>query len=128
MTDHIDRLTDLYLTGAAGQLGSTAASIGSARSEELRESFGPEFGDVYDSLQAMRALNATMRDSHERMAQAASERNRRGSSQKWLSGSSRLMNTMSEGLREQMDARVQGLLADGAQALRERTIQSGDIS
>ncbi|MBQ7680058.1 MAG: hypothetical protein IJT34_09450 [Butyrivibrio sp.] len=121
MTDYSSRLMDYYLTSALEQVsvGRTATDAGSgAASDDIRESFGPEFREVYDSLQAMRVLNSSVRDSHERMARENGKNNRSSSTTThWMNGSSRLTGMLQTSLNREMDARVQDLLKKGMEAL-----------
>ena len=58
----MDRITNAYLNqNASNRIDSESIGI----SDEAKKSFGAEFSEAYDSLQATRMLNDSLRDSYD---------------------------------------------------------------
>ncbi|WP_029320928.1 hypothetical protein [Butyrivibrio sp. AE3004] len=142
LSSSMNRMTDLYLDKAglsARQTGLNAGNYGTvslgggnrkdlmdkvtsslSRGKELKGKFGKEFDEVYDSLQAMRTLDATMRQSYD-MNHRDDYKNTNvknaHSAMTFSKGSSRIMDMLTNQVNSEMDDKVNKAMKDGLDSL-----------
>ncbi|WP_026660557.1 hypothetical protein [Butyrivibrio sp. AC2005] len=109
LSSSINKMTDLYLdkikTGEIMQQDNKA-----------KEKMGSEFAEVYDSLQAMRTLDKTMRQSYEMNHKNDDKNDRMKTSHSALSfskGHSHIMDMLTDQMNNDMDEKVQNAIKDG---------------
>lgn len=108
LSSSINKMTDLYLD----KLGKNDIL---QQNSKIKEQVSPEFSEVYDSLQAMRTLDKTMRDSY-----AINHRDDKNAHMKtsnsalsFSKGSSRIMDMLTDGIKNDMDEKVSKAIKDG---------------
>ena len=109
LSSSINKMTDLYLD----KLGKGEFL---QQDSKVKEKMGSEFSEVYDSLQAMRTLDQTMRQSYEMNHRDDDKKDRMKTSHSALSfskGSSRIMDMLTEQVNNDMDEKVKKALNDG---------------
>ncbi|MCR5343552.1 MULTISPECIES: hypothetical protein [unclassified Butyrivibrio] len=109
LSSSINKMTDLYLD----KLGKGELL---QQDSKVKEKMGSEFSEVYDSLQAMRTLDQTMRQSYEMNHRDDDKKDRMKTSHSALSfskGSSRIMDMLTEQVNNDMDEKVKKALNDG---------------
>ena len=109
LSSSINKMTDLYLD----KLGKGELLH---QDSKVKEKMGSEFSEVYDSLQAMRTLDQTMRQSYEMNHRDDDKKDRMKTSHSALSfskGSSRIMDMLTEQVNNDMDEKVKKALNDG---------------
>ena len=109
LSSSINKMTDLYLD----KLGTGEIL---QQDSKTKEKMGPEFAEVYDSLQAMRTLDKTMRQSYEMNHRDDDKKDRMKTSHNALSfskGSNRIMDMLTDQLNNNMDEKVKKAMQDG---------------
>jgi hypothetical protein len=109
LSSSINKMTDLYLD----KLGKGELL---QQDSKVKEKMGSEFSEVYDSLQAMRTLDQTMRQSYEMNHRDDDKKDRMKTSHSALSfskGSSRIMDMLTEQVNNDMDEKVKKALNGG---------------
>ena len=111
----INKLTDLYLdeTGLTGKKQNL-------KSDDIK-AFGKEFSEVYDSLQAMRTLDETMRWSYD-MNHRDDKKKDIGDPHSALNfsrGSNRIMDMLSTQISDEMDSKVSKAMSDGLKSIQK---------
>ncbi|SEL10072.1 hypothetical protein SAMN04487770_1062 [Butyrivibrio sp. ob235] len=141
LSSSMGRLTDLYLdkTGLSGsgsllssdgiyRLGKgnkksavDAISSSFSKADEAKEKVGKEFSDVYDSLQAMRTLNNTMRQSYDMNHKEDRKKQSmdRHSAMNFSKGSSRIMDMLSTQINTEMDNKVSKAMKNGIDSITD---------
>ena len=116
----IGKLTDYYVNEAMRQPGNEVDLQNMLKNEEA---FGAEFKEVYDSLQAIKMLNSTVRDSFN--GKMDKIRNGDSSSPKWVSRGSQITDIIRENMSETMNCRVNGLIHEGFEKMASMTDKGG---
>ena len=110
----LDKMTDLYLDNI-GLAGKKSASL---KTEDVK-AFGKEFVEVYDSLQAMRTLDETMRWSYD-MNHKDDKKREIGDPHSALTfsrGSSKIMDMLTDQISSEMDDKVSKAMSDGIKGI-----------
>ena len=110
----INKMTDLYLDNT----GLTGKKSLSMKSDDIK-SFGKEFEDVYDSLQAMRTLDETMRWSYD-MNHKDDKKRDIGDPHSALTfsrGSSKIMDMLTQQISSEMDDKVSKAMSNGIKGI-----------
>lgn len=109
----INKMTDLYLdnTGLTGKKPTLKA--------DDMEAFGKEFSEVYDSLQAMRTLDETMRWSYDMNHKDDNKRENFDphSALTFSKGSNRIMDMLTEQISSEMDDKVSKAMENGLKGI-----------
>ena len=108
----IGKLTDYYVNEAMRQPSNEVDLQNMLKNED----FGAEFKEVYDSLQAIKMLNSTVRDSFN--GKMDKIRNGDSSSPKWT-------DIIRENMSETMNCRVNGLIHEGFEKMASMTDKGG---
>ncbi|WP_408070827.1 hypothetical protein [Butyrivibrio sp. JL13D10] len=109
LSSSINKMTDFYLD----KLGSGEIM---KQDNQMKEKMGSEFSDVYDSLQAMRTLDKTMRQSYEMNHRDDDKYGKMKTSHSALSfskGSNRIMDMLTDQMNNAMDEKVKKAMEDG---------------
>ncbi|WP_026528539.1 hypothetical protein [Butyrivibrio sp. VCD2006] len=139
LSSSINRMTDLYLEKAGlSTKGSSlysdgiyslgkgnrkdaveAISSNFSKADKAKKSFGKEFSDVYDSMQAMRVLDDTMRQSYEINHRNDDKKSGRDSHSAltFSKGSSRIMDMLTAEISSEMDDKVAKAMKDGLEGI-----------
>ena len=106
----INKMTDLYLDNT----GLTGKKSLSMKSDDIK-SFGKEFEDVYDSLQAMRTRDETMRWSYDMNHKDDKKRDIGDphSAMTFSRGSSKIMDMLTQQISSEMDDKVSKAMSNG---------------
>ncbi|MBE5843739.1 MAG: hypothetical protein E7302_06085 [Butyrivibrio sp.] len=131
----MNRLTDLYLDSeglgkrSIGSYGSSADKLtnkfaerlkeGSKLGEQAKEKYGPEFAEVYDSMQAMRTLSDAMQARYEFDHKDDKERSvqDRYSAMTFAKGSSKIMDMLTEQVSDSMNEKVDKAMSNALKNL-----------
>ena len=112
----LGRLTDLYLDNSAA-----ASSIDSnlKLGEEAKGKFGQQFAEVYDSMQAMRMLDDTMRSKYEtdHRDDMKTDLNQKSSAMTFAKGSSRILDMLTEQISDSMNTKVNTAMSNALKYL-----------
>lgn len=97
----MNKLTDVYLNSEAT---GKSTKLHYETAEAAKEKFGDKFAEAYDSLQAMRALDDTMRTSYKNNHK--DDIAEKSSAMTFSKGSSRIMDMLQEQLSDDMKEKV----------------------
>ena len=116
----IDKMTDLYLDNV-GLTGKKGASI----NKDDAAAFGKEFSEVYDSLQAMRTLDETMRWSYDMNHKEDKKRDITDphSALTFSRGSNRIMDMLTQQISDEMDDKVSKTMSNGLKSINNKDKQ-----
>ncbi len=109
LSSSINKMTDLYLDKL-----STGEIL--KQDNKAKEEMGSEFSEVYDSLQAMRTLDKTMRQSYEMNHKNDDKNSKMKTSHSALTfskGSNRIMDMLTDQMNNDMDEKVKKAMEDG---------------
>ena len=116
----IDKMTGLYLDNA-GLTGKKGTSL----NKDDIAAFGKEFSEVYDSMQAMRTLDETMRWSYD-MNHKDDKKRDIGDPHSALTfsrGSNRIMDMLTQQISEEMDDKVSKAMSNGLKSMNNKNKQ-----
>lgn len=106
----VDRITSTYLN--AKPMSDIADNLGSG--DELKKQFGEKFAEAYDSLQAMKMLNATV---HQENALTQKDSLREHASRLGYSIDNRVIDMLRISISDDMNLKVNNAMHSAANSL-----------
>ena len=108
----MNKITDLYLdTDSVINSKAKFVQVG----EEAKQKFGDAFAEAYDSMQAMRALNDTMRTSYE--MNNKDDLQEKSSAMTFSKGSSRILDMLNTQISDDMQEKVNVAMSNALKSL-----------